>query len=211
MRRIFAYPTQWVQFQSAVQYFTHFIRFRRSIRFERNSSDFSKVRSCKVYVPLNLLYSHSKMTRACSIFLVSIVICVSLIHDGFAENIPYIGDCDIDKIQESGPIVLIIGNGDPDHAPTHFGNFSQFPHKMFICKTGKYPMKFQNFPVNPRALRSEKRTLILPFSEMNADELRLLALPQNLKRIIVPHNSIEHISYGTYLAHLTDLPFKFFY
>lgn len=145
--------------------------------------------------------------RTCSILFVSFAVCLPFVQGVVTENTPYIGDCDLDKITEDGPIVLIVENG--NRAPTLFGNYSQFLSESFICKTGRYQMKFRKFSPNDRALRYGLHSLSLPFNEINADELRLLALPQNLNKLIVPNNNIESISCGKYSAHLTG-PFQFF-
>lgn len=125
-----------------------------------------------------------------SIFIASIVY-LSFILVVSTENYPRIGDCDIDSIHNGGPIILTFIN----NLPVYVGSFS-FPNQL-ICKIGKYHMKFIN-SANIRTAKYNIHHLIAPYSGVTAKEMKILALPANLNRIDVSHNSIGCIFYGMY-------------
>lgn len=90
--------------------------------------------ACLIFV----FFQPSKMSRTCSIVLASMAVCLSLVHGFSPKNVPYIGDCDIDEFQESGPKTLIIENEDQ--------------------------AQFTDFSTSPSSFQTEKATTITPRS-----------------------------------------------
>lgn len=129
------------------------------------------------------------MTNINSIFVASIVIYSSLIFGVFSEDVP---DCDIDKVETDQAIIVKFTG---DNIPTYFGDFPSIPNEL-LCKNGKVHMKFVNDVDSHRLKSFSIQNLFAPYSNMTAKELRLWALPRNLDRINVSHNSIEHILDG---------------
>lgn len=129
-----------------------------------------------------------------SLFLTSIVYLL-LIRGIRTENLTNIGDCDIDKIHKSGPIIAILENGG---FPTFYGRFSISNGLIIHCKTGNVAVNIQNILANGPVLKNEMLHLNSPYRRITSDELKLLALPANLDRINAAHNDIDHISFGKF-------------
>lgn len=129
------------------------------------------------------------MTNISSIFVVSIIIYSSLVLGVFSEDVP---DCDIEKVETDRAVILKFTD---DNIATYFGDFPSISNEL-LCKNGPIYIKIVNNATFHRSASYSMLNLFAPFSNITAKELAVLALPRNLNRINVAHNSIERISYG---------------
>lgn len=122
-----------------------------------------------------------------------LILCLTNIRIVYTENRSNHSDCDIQKMQQTGPITLKFIN---DQA-IYLGNFSI--SNEIICKTGQFAMKLidrsniEYGKLNSTFIPNELR---ISYRQVTSHELSLLTLPFNLNHINASHNVIQHISYG---------------
>lgn len=142
-----------------------------------------------VYVVFVLFW---KMHSFRSILIV-LIVQTAIVQSALTKKRPDLVDCDIKKIQNTGPIILKFINDQP----AYLGNFST-PTPL-ICKTGQFSTKLVDHRINLKHHKISDfhpNDLKISYKNVTSTELSLLTLPFNLHRINASHNIIALIPYG---------------